>query len=219
VALAEANTTAGIVGGRIYFHTDPDRIQYLGGMLVSAIRGPAAVETPERMRRDPVGCGPHWIDLVNSCMSLVRREVFEIAGMYPEFYGRYEYEDYDFAYRARRFGFRSLYCPDAVGYHAVSLSSTANELGPFRARQRARNGVLFMRRWAPRGWWRRYLAYHLAKIPSDALRHGHSAAALLSGYLEGLRLSKRADLGYRRLAPGKRGKRRDVSGLTVVQNG
>lgn len=200
VRLAEANPRAGIVGGRIYFHDAPERLQFLGGNLVSALRGPTRMVPPAGLERDPVRAAPCWLDAVNSCLALVRRVVFERAGLYPEFYGRYEYEDYDFAFAARRLGFGSLYCPEAIGHHAVSLTSTANDLAAQRVRLRARNGVLFMSRFAPAGWSALFLAYHLAKIPFDALRRGHSPWALAGGYLDGLRAARGA-CPVRYLAP------------------
>lgn len=207
VRLAEANPRAGIVGGRIYFHADPQRIQFLGGNLDSPWRGPGLMRTPADLAADPVGAAPRWLDAINSCLSLVRREVFERAGLYPEFYGRYEYEDYDFAFRARRFGFGSLYCPAAVGHHAVSLTSTANALGNLRLRLRARNGTLFMARFSPRSWFLRYLAYHVAKIPLDFARHGHSPAILVSGYLDGIRAARQVRGQVFMLTPAPRNER------------
>jgi len=191
VRLAEANPRAGIVGGRIYYHAEPERIQFLGGNVDSPWRGPALVDTPEELAADPAGADPRYLDVINSCLSLVRREVFERAGLYPEYYGRYEYEDYELAFRARKLGFGSLYCPSAVGHHAVSLTSTANDLGGVRLRLRARNGTLFMSRHTPPSWYARFLLYHLAKIPIDVVRHGHSPWALLSGYAAGFRAARR----------------------------
>jgi radical SAM protein with 4Fe4S-binding SPASM domain len=199
VALAETNPRAGILGGRIYYHADPERIQFLGGNLDSPWRGPALIRTPDDLTADPAGSDPRYLDVINSCLSLVRREVFERAGLYPESYGRYEYEDYDLAFRARKLGYGSLYCPAAVGHHAVSLTSTANDLGRVRLHLRARNGTVLMSRFTPRSWFARFLLYHLAKLPVDFVRHGHSPWTLLKGYAEGVRVALRADFPDRYL--------------------
>jgi MoaA/NifB/PqqE/SkfB family radical SAM enzyme/GT2 family glycosyltransferase len=191
---ALANPRAGILGGRIHLHGDPSRLHFLGGNLRSPLRGPARLHTPPQLLERPEQAGPAYLDVINSCMALVRREVFERAGLWPEFYGRYEYEDYDFAFQARRFGYLSLYCPSAVGYHAVSLTSAGRELSELRVRQRARNGVLFLARHAPRGWLASFLLYHLAKVPLDALRHGRSPRLALAGYLDGWRAARAGDL-------------------------
>ena len=198
VELAEANPRAGIVGGRIYFHRHRERIQFIGGRISSALRGPARIDTPSEVARDPVNCGPRRMEVINSCFSLVRRDVFEMAGLYPEFYGRYEYEDYDFAFHARRFGFFSVYCPDAVAYHAVSLTSSSNELSALRVRQRARNGLLFMSRFASRGryvscstTWRRYRSTGCGTATRQALCGPATWRDFAS-----LGVAKRSTIGY-----------------------
>ena len=50
-----------------------------------------------------------------------------------------------------------------------------------------------MFRFASRTWRAGYLLYNVAKIPTDLLRHRHSPAALLGGYLEGLRVALAGD--------------------------
>jgi GT2 family glycosyltransferase len=201
VAAAEANPRAGIVGGRIYYHEDRERLQFVGGRLDSITRGPALIGTPPELLRDPAGSPSRWMDVVNSCLALIRRRVFEHAGLFPEFYGRYEYEDYEFTFNARQLGYGALYCPRAVGYHAVSLTSDANDLTTLRLRQRARNGVIFMARCAPRGWLAGFLTYQLAKIPFDFLRHGHPPGTLISGYLEGIRRVRQGGFTTEHLPP------------------
>jgi radical SAM protein with 4Fe4S-binding SPASM domain len=218
VRLAEANPRAGIVGGRIHFHAAPGRIQFIGGNLASAWRGPALMHTPHDLAADPKGASPRYLDVINSCLSLVRREMFERAGLYPEFYGRYEYEDYDFAFRVKKLGYGSLYCPTAVGFHAVSLTSATNDLSRARLRLRARNGTLFMSRFAPATWFARYLLYHLAKIPLDLVRHGHAPGTLLAGYREGIKAVLGKDFPVRYL-PTRNDQERSSSTLQVVQSG
>jgi GT2 family glycosyltransferase len=193
VRLAEANPRAGIVGGRVYFNDDPERIQFLGGKIDSPWFGPARIHTPKELLVDPARVEPQYLDVINSCLSLVRREVLERAGLYPEFYGRYEYEDYDLALRARKLGYGSLYCPSASALHAVSLTSTANDLGQLRLRLRARNGTVLMSRFMPASWLVKFLAYHVAKIPLDLVRHGHSPWTLLQGYAQGVRAALARD--------------------------
>ena len=190
---------AGIFGGRILEYDEnrgSEPIHYLGGNLVFSPTGRFRFHTPARLLAAGGGAAPRRLDVVNGCMVLVRTAVFRRVGLFPEFYGRYEYEDYDFALKAKRMGFASLYCPAAVGRHRVSLSSSTPELSRFRLRQRARNGVIFMYRFAPRVWFPLFVGYHLAKIPFDTLRKGHPPGLLLSGYLEGLRLIRRNDFPY-----------------------
>jgi hypothetical protein len=87
-------------------------------------------------------------------------------------------------------------------------------------RQRARNGVIFMHRFAPRSWFPMFLAYHFAKIPVDAVRKGHSPSLLLSGYMEGLRLARRGEFDYPILDPPEHDPgRRPSAPLTMAGTG
>ncbi len=203
VRAAAANPRAGILGGRVYLHDRPDVVHFLGGDVSRSLRGPALPVTPADLPRDPAGA-PRWLDVINSCMALIRREVFERAGLYPEHYGRYEYEDYDLAFRARAVGFGSLYCPAAVATHAVSLTSRANALGPVRARLRARNGVLFTAAHRSRRHAVAFALYHLAKAPVDAVRRGDSLSGLVTGLLAGLAAACRRQPAPRLLPAGPR---------------
>jgi GT2 family glycosyltransferase len=49
---------------------------------------------------------------------LVRREVFQRVGLFDEAFNPYGWEDVDFSLRAAKAGFRILYAPKAIVYHA-----------------------------------------------------------------------------------------------------
>lgn len=70
---------------------------------------------------------------------IYRREVFLQIGMLDENHFAY-LEDVDLGYRARLFGYRSLYVPEAVVYHAGSASS-GSRYNAFKAEYTARNSV------------------------------------------------------------------------------
>ena len=187
VECAQANPRSGIVGGTIYFRSDPKTVQFAGAFLTSPWRGPEKLSTPFTNNPPLDADRPYEVDLIGSCMALIRREVFERSGMFPEEYGRYEYEDYDFAFRARENGFASLYCPGAVAHHDVSATSRRNDLSDLRAQLRVRNGLLFMWRFAPRSWRASYIAYNLAKLPADVVRGRLPLVPALKGWAEGLK--------------------------------
>lgn len=186
VACAEANPNAGIVGGSVFFRADPQRVQFAGGYLTSPWRGPEKLTTP--FDSDPPLNSeiPVRVDLINSCMALVRRGVFERSGLFPEEYGLYEYEDYDFAFAARQKGFLSVYCPGAVAHHDVSATSRLNAMSDVRARLRVRNGLLFMWRFAPRSWRISYITYNIAKLPIDVVRGRLPLFPALKGWADGI---------------------------------
>jgi hypothetical protein len=99
------------------------------------------MRTPPDMLQDPIHAAPRYLDVISSCMSLVRPRV----------------------------------------------TSRANGLSQLRLRLRARNGTIFMCRFAPRTWFLTFLAYQLAKLPADLVRHGHSPWNRLAGFAAGLR--------------------------------
>jgi GT2 family glycosyltransferase len=76
------------------------------------------------------------IDGVIGCCALIRKEVFERAGLFSEelFYG---FEDLDLCLRAARVGFRSLCVPSATAWHLGAR--TIGERSPRRLYFAARN--------------------------------------------------------------------------------
>lgn len=70
---------------------------------------------------------------------IYRRRVLERIGMMDENHFAY-LEDVDLGYRARIYGYRNLYAPEAVVHHAGSASS-GSRYNAFKAEQTARNSV------------------------------------------------------------------------------
>lgn len=70
---------------------------------------------------------------------IYRRQVLERIGMLDENHFAY-LEDVDLGYRARIYGYRNLYVPDAVVRHAGSASS-GSRYNAFKAKLTARNSV------------------------------------------------------------------------------
>lgn len=70
---------------------------------------------------------------------LYRRSVFNLIGYFDENFFAYM-EDVDIGYRARIFGYISVYCPKAIVYHIVS-GSTGSRYNKFKIRLAARNNV------------------------------------------------------------------------------
>ena len=71
--------------------------------------------------------------------ALYRRSIFEIVGYFDENFFAYM-DDVDISYRARIYGFKSVYCPEAVVYHHVSATS-GSKYNAFKIRLAARNNV------------------------------------------------------------------------------
>lgn len=71
--------------------------------------------------------------------ALYRRNVFDEIGFFDENFFTYM-EDVDISYRARIWGYRCAYCPQAIVYHVGSASS-GSRYNKFKIRLAARNNV------------------------------------------------------------------------------
>lgn len=71
--------------------------------------------------------------------AIYRRDVFDKIGYFDEAHFAY-LEDIDVAYRAKLYGYRNGYCPDAIVYHAGSASS-GSRYNAFKVSLSSRNSV------------------------------------------------------------------------------
>lgn len=92
--------------------------------------------------------------LEGSCM-LIKREVFERIGLFDERYFAY-YEETDFCVRAKRTGFKIMYCPTAKIWHKVG-ASLGRRASPMRMYLSTRNRTIFVRRNFPEELWKHAL--------------------------------------------------------------
>jgi len=89
------------------------------------------------------------IDHVDTCASLVKREVFESIGMLdPRYF--INYEDLDFDLRAKQAGFDLVYVPHAFMWHKVSLAM--GFASPATTYHMTRNALLLFWTRAPIQW-------------------------------------------------------------------
>ena len=83
----------------------------------------------------------HEREVFSACAgaAVYRRSVFDSIGYFDENFFAYM-EDVDIGYRAKIYGFRSVYCSEAIVYHRVSATS-GSRYNPFKIRLSARNNV------------------------------------------------------------------------------
>jgi GT2 family glycosyltransferase len=196
LAAARSAPDVGMVAAQMRFADAPELINSAGiavdrlGVAVDRALGePAAAEpaTPVEVFGASAGA------------ALYRRSMLDAIGGFDESFFAF-LEDVDVAWRARMAGWRALYCPAAVVYHAHSAtavhgSSRKNYLvGRNRVRLLAKNATL--------GQLARYgllmAAYDAAHVAHSALRDRSLAA--LRGRLRGLAEWRR----YRRLGAATR---------------
>lgn len=172
LACAQADG-AGVLAPAIYYVEPPDRLWFAGGRV-----NPLLLESlGPRGRIEPLPDAPTERDFLAGCALLVRREVFEAAGLFDERFFMY-YEDLDFCLRVRRSGYRLLVVPRARLWHKVAQSSGGAESPQERYLMALSSGRYFrkhMRGWQPAlivpyrllsalrwtvhlAWWRRWAA-------------------------------------------------------------
>ncbi len=172
---------------KLRFLREPELLNDGGGFEVRWWLGrtsPVGFREADRGQRDePAPCLP--------CggATLTRVDVFRELGGFDERYNPFGPEDLDFSLRVREAGYRALYVPGAVAYHAVTTTFEGGRYTERYARTKARNWRLLMRRHAPL---RHRLAFYLAGVPWLTLRllarEGPAGGVrALRGWIGGLR--------------------------------
>lgn len=117
--------------------------------------------------------------------SLYRASLFREIGLFDEDFFAY-YEDVDISFRAQLSGWKVLYCPSAIVYHA--LSATSNKLGYFAIRQSAKNFWFIYIKNVPNGLFFKFLPaalYRYARMyAARAIKGGFFSYT--KGFLQGV---------------------------------
>jgi GT2 family glycosyltransferase len=142
VAIAESDTTIGILGPKTYDADRTNLIQCAGGCItytqnVCAERGAGEEDHGQYDQLTEV-------DYFPGCGFMARREVFEKLNFVDETFYGYGHEDTDFGVRARQLGYRTIYVPEAVMWHQGS--ATIGSYTPRKKYLEAVNSVYFVRK-------------------------------------------------------------------------
>ena len=192
LALLEAELArapqVGIVGPRICLARAPETLWCAGGRLtfrqnLSTLIGFHEPDGP-RFR------GTADVDYVTGCAMLVRREVFERAGLFDGAYFAY-HEDVELCASAREAGFASRVVGEALALHDAH-TSTGGGYNPRRKYMMAVNTVWFLRKHGSPWRWLSFALFDVCTLPlvwvAHALRgEGRAAAAKARGTWDGLR--------------------------------
>ena len=146
VRVAESSHDIGMVGPTVYC-TDPADRLFAAGSFVLWNRG----DLCHRGMFEPAGPytkagSPEPVDFIVGCGVLVRRQLIEVAGVFDPLY-YLNYEDVEWGIRARRYGFKVLYVPQAIMWHKVSAS--LGLASPANTYYMTRNALLFSWKNAP----------------------------------------------------------------------
>ena len=115
----QTNDNTGIVAPYINYYYEPDRIWSAGGK-VSFLRGSGFADSDE-LESETTKIDK-TVTFVSGCCMLVKREVFEAAGLFDEKFFLY-IEDTDFCYRVVKTGYRILVTNRSKIFHKVGVST------------------------------------------------------------------------------------------------
>jgi GT2 family glycosyltransferase len=182
----EFHNEIGVVGGLNYYYSDPNKIQFSGG-LIDWNRGNTYDITKWQLDGKQFASQREVDTVEGSCM-LIRSEVFEKIGFFDERYFL-NFEETDFCCRAKRHGFKVMSAMRAHLWHKVSISSTERSyLGEYFM---ARNKILFLWKNCPRSRLVLALSYHFISTLRKSLKSFRagkydSFRALVLGLFDGI---------------------------------
>lgn len=133
----------GIVGAKILYYPDIDRIWYAGGKInwktfTSLHYGEGEIDNGKYDNLSKV-------DFITGCVMMIKRQVIDDVGYLPEEYFMY-YEDMDYCIATSEKNYSLYYNPKAIVYHKVSASS-GGEDSPFSIKYGTRNRIYFMKKY------------------------------------------------------------------------
>jgi GT2 family glycosyltransferase/glycosyltransferase involved in cell wall biosynthesis len=193
-----ADSHAGIAGPVILARSDPRLIASLGMSYAYRTgrmrhRGHGRRIVPDHEADSAA------VDAVSGCVMLVRRAVFEAAGLLEEEFF-FSFEDLDFCLKAGNAGFSTVLAGDAAVYHEGGRSLGARS--PRRFYYAARNHLLAAERSAPSAG--RYASFGRScwivglNLAHALVAPGGSVAARVAAVARGT-----YDYGARRFGPGR----------------
>ncbi|HTL07044.1 MAG TPA: glycosyltransferase family 2 protein [Chitinophagaceae bacterium] len=136
------DASIGVTSPKIKFFFQPGIIQYAGFNRMNHFTG--RTSTVGEMQQDAGQFDtPGETFGAHGCAMMVKREVIEKVGMFPERFFLY-YEEWDWSARIRRAGYKIWYTADATIYHKESMS--VGKKNPMKVFYHTRNRILYMRR-------------------------------------------------------------------------
>lgn len=144
VSAASTSSNIGIVGPKIYYYSDTNRIWYAGGKIEWWMGWISHIGIREINSEQY--CQTKETDFVSGCCILVKREVVEKIGILDTAYYIYG-EDVDWCIRASRAGYRILYEPKAKIWHKLSVS-TGGHLSWFKNWNKLKGQLRIMTKYA-----------------------------------------------------------------------
>ncbi len=154
VKAAEDSQKFGIVGPKIYFYDQKDKLWFAGGKInwfynKAEMRGYNQID--QGQYDQPL---IQKTEYVTGCCMLAKKEIIQKIGLMPEEYFLY-YEDTDWSLAVQKAGYQCVFAPLAKIWHKGS-KSTGQESDPY-IYYHVRNGLILSKKYAP--WYLRPLVH------------------------------------------------------------
>lgn len=136
------DSSIGVTCPKIRFFHHPEIIQYAGFNPINLYTGRgSAVGSMEKDEGQHDKAG--YTHGAHGCAMMVKKEVIESVGMFPEKFFIY-YEEWDWSSRILREGYKIYYQPKGLIYHKESI--TMGKQSAIKVYYHTRNRILYMRR-------------------------------------------------------------------------
>ena len=162
----------GVTSPKIKFFFQPGVIQYAGFNPMNHFTG--RTSTVGEMQEDQGQFNtPGETFGAHGCAMMVKKEVINKVGMFPEKFFLY-YEEWDWSARIRKAGYKIWYTANATIYHKESMS--VGKRNPMKVFYHTRNRILYMRR--NTRWYQQvvffcfFLLFVIPRYALDYLRKG-----------------------------------------------
>lgn len=188
VRVAEANTRAGIVVPKIFYHDHPGVIWSAGSRYRKV---PPSIVMRKTVREDDGRYDQdRQLDFATTCALLLSRTFLMKVGLLDADYF-IMYDDYDLSLRCRAAGYEILLVPSSHLWHKVSKSTGVGTRSPAFWIHYGRSTALFFRKHRKHRWMTSpvHLLYILVRMVAEGKVFG--VKPFLKGYGEGTRAEMR----------------------------
>ncbi len=153
VEVAQSDFKIGIVGPKILFWNQPDRI-WFGGGKINWLKTKGEHIDYRKIDTTTPSNKPKKSDYISGCCLLIKREVVDKIGLLNDDYFLY-YEDTDWCLKAKEAGYKIIYVPASCIWHKASVRT--KEGSPTFIYYHSRNGLALAKR--HNGFLKRILLY------------------------------------------------------------
>jgi GT2 family glycosyltransferase len=140
IDVAEKDPSIGIVGPKIYYYDEPDRIWLLGTKIELIRNKLIGYREVDKGQYDRI---MEFDTMIGACFLIKRSVIAKIGFLDPDYF--LKEEETDFSIRAGDAGFKNIYVPTSKVWHKVA-SATQGEDSPYNLYYASRNLLLMYKK-------------------------------------------------------------------------